>query len=62
MSTARLLQPTFHRYVDKGGSWVSGCLLCLDTVGIADSFGELAEFEDSHTCFEKKPPQSVKSV
>jgi hypothetical protein len=62
MLTAPLPNSTFHRFQDKLGNWVSGCVLCLTIVGAAESLEELTTLEDLHECFEKKPPKGVQNL
>src|SRR6185369_17324941 len=54
MSSTPLPNSTFHRFQDKHGNWISGCLLCLKIVGASRSLEELKTIEDSHECSEAR--------
>lgn len=57
MVDAPLPQPEFQYRNNGDGTWDSICLRCFLTVGTALSIEELADMEQAHNCYTKKPPR-----
>jgi hypothetical protein len=54
MSAGPIYRPVFHRFRDNHHHWVTGCVLCLNILGTAESTEELRKLEVSHECSAKR--------